>query len=265
VAWRVRRHRGAESARRREGKTGPAEEFFLSALSHDLRTPLNAVALHAELLRTTVTAQDDDEVAQSARAITENAAAASELINRLLDFAKVGSLERNVLGDFSLLTLLRQIHRRFCPLAEQHGLYLRLDPTTADIEVRTDRHKLERIVGNLIENAIKYTLRGGVTIIAHVATNDDTPVLTVQVADTGVGVPRDQADHLFDEFYQVGNDERDRRKGFGLGLAICRSLARQLGGDVRLAATGPDGSCFEVAIRPAALAATDDAPPVRHN
>jgi signal transduction histidine kinase len=217
------------------------KSFFLSALSHDLRTPINAVALHAELLQSSVT---DEEVAQSAKAITESAAAASELINRLLDFAKVGSLDRNEVGRLSLGAALRQVHQRYLPLAELHGLYFRLSHHD-EVELRTDRHKLARIVGNLVENAIKYTKEGGVTLTVENAGD----VVTIQVHDTGIGVPHDKAMHLFDEFYQVENDERDRRKGFGLGLAICRSLARQIGGEVRLAHTGAAGSCFEFSMR----------------
>jgi signal transduction histidine kinase len=230
------------------------KSFFLSALSHDLRTPINAVALHAELLQNSVTT---DEVAQSAKAITESAAAASELINRLLDFAKVGSLDRNEVGQLSLAAALRQVHQRYLPLAELHGLYMRLS-YHGDLELRTDRHKLARIIGNLIDNAIKYTKEGGVTL----AVENSGDRVTIQVHDTGIGVPHDKAINLFDEFYQVENDERDRRKGFGLGLAICRSLARQIGGEVRLARTGDDGSCFELSMRtgiPQAVQKREDA------
>jgi PAS domain S-box-containing protein len=221
-------------------KQAKQKSFLLSALSHDLRTPLNAVALHAELLRSCV---KDDEVIQSATAITQNAIAAGELINRLLDFSKVGSMERNVLQSMSLAATLRQLHLRFVPLAEKSGLYLRLELDT-DAELQTDRHKLERIIGNLIDNAIKYTKGGGITLATVIADG----AITIQVRDTGIGVPQDKAPNLFDEFYQVGNDERDRRKGFGLGLAICRSLAHQIGGEVRLASSGPEGSCFELVL-----------------
>jgi PAS domain S-box-containing protein len=223
--------------------------FFLSALSHDLRSPLNVVQLHAELLRGTAEDAKDAETAESARAIMENAAAASGLIDRLLDFAKVGSLERNASERVSLADVLAQVRRRLGPVAERKGLYLREADGHADVDLWTDRHKLERIVGNLVENAIKYTQQGGVTIAAEAAGDD----VVIEVRDTGIGVPPDKADSLFDEFVQVGNDERDRRKGFGLGLTICRSLARQLGGDVRLAGTGPGGSRFEVRVRGAGV------------
>jgi signal transduction histidine kinase len=218
------------------------KSFFLNALSHDLRSPLNVLALHAELLRTSI---KDADVVESARMIVENATAAGELINRLLDFARVGSLERNVTEQVSLPAVLQQVQRRFQPVAERSGLFLRLS-LECDLQIRTDRHKVERIVGNLIDNAIKYTPRGGVTIALVKAADDGAAA--IEIRDTGIGVPRDKADSLFDEFYQVGNDERDRRKGFGLGLAICRALARQIGGDVQLVSTGHEGSCFALTL-----------------
>jgi PAS domain S-box-containing protein len=230
------------------------KSFFLSALSHDLRTPLNAVALHAELLRTSVL---DEEAIESATAITQNATAAGELIDRLLDFAKVGSMERNILNRISLSAILQKIHHRFLPLANKNSLFLHLAPLT-EIQIDTDPYKLERIISNLVDNALKYTSEGGVTISA----TKDASVVTIQVRDTGIGVPIEKASSLFDEFYQVNNDERDRRKGFGLGLAICRSLARQLGGEVQLAATGPKGSRFEITLD---LGASDARVPVQHD
>jgi signal transduction histidine kinase len=225
--------------------------FLLNALSHDLRSPLNVVALHAEVLRTCVKADDDrggGQLVESARLITENAVAAGELIGRLLDFARVGSLDRNMTERVSLSGILEQVHRRFQPVAEGKGLFVRLgDGSDLDgLALSTDRHKVERIVGNLVENGIKYTPRGGVTVGA--VRVDGGQAIAIQVRDTGIGVPRDKAEALFDEFMQIGNDERDRRKGFGLGLAICRALAQQIGATVRLASTGPEGSCFELRL-----------------
>src|SRR5262249_41726258 len=101
------------------------------------------------------------------------------------------------------------------------------------------------VVGNLVDNAIKYTQHGGVTLELLVRAAD----VAVRITDTGIGIPEASAAYLFDEFYQVNNYERDRAKGFGMGLAICKCLAHQIGGDVRLAHSGPDGSCFEVVLK----------------
>jgi PAS domain S-box-containing protein len=220
--------------------------FFLNSLSHDLRAPLNNVALNAQLLSTHVT---DAEAVESVNSILENALAAADLVTRLLDFAKLGTHDRNQVSDVSLPELLNQIVRRFQPIAEQKGLYVRSHAAVAtaadtNVDVQTDRVKLERVISNLVDNGLKYTQRGGVDLsVSRTARG-----VAVTVADTGVGIPAKCVPHLFDEFFQVNNHERDSRKGFGLGLAICTHLARQIGADVRLADTGSDGSRFEVAL-----------------
>jgi signal transduction histidine kinase len=142
-----------------------------------------------------------------------------------------------------MAAMLEQIGRRFQPVAMQKGLNLRVD-SARDAEICVDRQKLERIISNLVDNAIKFTDRGTVAL-ELVALYDG---VAVRIADSGVGIPEACVPYLFDEFYQVNNHERDRNKGFGIGLAICRSLARQLGGDVRLVSTGSSGSCFEVVV-----------------
>jgi signal transduction histidine kinase len=152
--------------------------------------------------------------------------------------------------------VLQQVVRRFQPITEHKGLSLRVADPDADVHVLSDRQKLERILSNLVDNAIKYTQRGGVTLELIVRDGE----VSVEVTDTGVGISPEHVPHLFDEFYQVNNYERDRSKGFGMGLAICRSLARHVGGDVRLVRTGTDGSCFAVVIRDAGGGAASAAP-----
>lgn len=214
--------------------------FFLNALSHDLRAPLNNIALHAHLLRRP---DRDPQEMEVVKTIGENVAAAGQLLNTLLEYASAGH-EPNVVERVSVTAVLHQIRRRFLPLASNRGLDLRVAPHE-EIAFHTDRHKLERILSNLVDNAVKYTQRGRVELSAGFAEER----IAVRVTDTGGGVPRESAPFLFDEFFQVDNQGRDRSKGFGLGLAICKSLARQLGGDVRLVRTGPEGSCFELTVR----------------
>jgi PAS domain S-box-containing protein len=258
--------------------------FFLNALSHDLRAPLHNVLLNAQLLKMSSAAGEPPD-AEALAMIVDNSVAAGDLVARLLDFAKVGAEDQNVIEPVSLPALLTQIVRRYAPLAEQKGLYLRkqevsgihgTDPAAAGagaaaaLRVPTDRLKLERIISNLVENAVKYTPRGGVEL--EIATGTDAGggggtgnasgangagsagggamggELIIRVRDSGIGIPHDKVPYLFDEFYQVNNYERDRSKGFGMGLAICRSLARHIGADIRLVSTGDTGSCFEVIL-----------------
>lgn len=213
--------------------------FFLNALSHDLRAPLNNVVLNAELLKLV----PPDEVKTRVVTIVESAKSAGDYVTKLLDFARTGGEEQNRIEVISLRSLLGQIEKRFRPLAEQKGLYIRID-APSDMEIRCDRQKLERLIANLVDNAVKYTRSGGVTLTVRPGDSD----FSLRVADTGIGVPRDNAPYLFDEFYQVNNTERDRSKGFGMGLAICKYLATQLGGSVRLVGTSEQGSTFEIRL-----------------
>jgi signal transduction histidine kinase len=236
------------------------QAFLLNALSHDLRAPLHNVAMNAHLLK--MTASEPDQV-ESADVIVENAVAAGELVTKLLEVAKAGGHDSTVIAPISAGEVLGRVARRFLPVAQRKGLYLRVSTADGDVCLATDRQKLQRIVGNLLDNAIKYTHRGGVTL-ELLRTGQGA---RIRVSDTGRGVPPDSVGCLFDEFYQVDNEGNDPKKGFGMGLAICRDLARQLGGDVRLAGTGPNGSCFEVTIGAgrAARGARDDRRAARRN
>jgi signal transduction histidine kinase len=225
-------------------KQAKEKTFFLNALSHDLRAPLHTVLLNAHFLKMSATQRNDLESLESLDMIVQNASAAGDLVTKLLELAKAGAQDVNVVEPISVKAMLRHVAARFQASSAQKGLYVRLtghEPVT----VWTDRHKLERIVTNLVDNAIKYTNDGGVCLAWDVLDDGQT---SIRVSDTGPGVPRETVPFLFDEFYQVNNRERDRTKGFGMGLAICRCLASQLDADVRLASTSPDGSCFQVSV-----------------
>ena len=224
------------------------KSFFFNALSHDLRAPLHNVVLNAHVLK--LSACDEGE-AQSLNMIVENAVAAGDLVAKLLDFAKIGAHEQNTLENISMADILHPLQRRFLPIAQEKGLCLRIEGDDHETRAVTDRQKLQRIIANLLDNAIKYTKRGGVSV--EVGAQNDGGEICIRIIDTGNGIGEAEIPHLFDEFYQVNNRERDHGKGFGMGLAICKCLARQIGADVRLAATGPAGSCFEV-IAPSAPA-----------
>jgi PAS domain S-box-containing protein len=222
--------------------------FFLNALSHDLRAPLHNVTLNAHLLKMSSPHEAELQVINT---IVENAVAAGDLVTRLLEFARAGEDRMEAERLLAAAAVLRPLVSRFQPLAQERGIYLRLE-AAGDAEVWVDRQQFERVLSNLIDNAVKFTSHGGVTVellpLVPLPGHERGGSVRVRVKDTGIGIPPESAGHVFDEFYQVNNHERDRKKGFGIGLAICRSLARQFGGDVRLVDTSPDGSCFEVLV-----------------
>jgi signal transduction histidine kinase len=144
--------------------------------------------------------------------------------------------------------MLEEVVRSSRKAAEEKGLEIRWQ-CSAGLAVKSDRSKLDRIMQNLVANAIKYTERGAVRIEVQAAGAG----VELHVIDTGVGIAAEDQPRLFDEFFTLHNHERDPKKGFGLGLAIARRLARQLGGDISLDSAPGRGSRFTVLL-PDALA-----------
>lgn len=225
---------------------------FLNAISHDLRTPLNGLGLQAELAAISADSNDQESLREALAEIKNSARATSELLNRFLELARLDWAEdQNVATTFDLRELLEQVVSMHHLSAEQKGIYLRVRDAQP-LWVRTDRIKLERILINLVTNAIKFTSAGGVEISAG---RHDAGLL-ISVSDTGIGIAPEHQASLFQEFFQVQNHERDRRKGFGLGLAISRRLAEQLGGTLVCESQVGRGTTFRVTLPATAAAAT---------
>ena len=219
------------------------KSFFLNAVSHDLRTPLNGLVLQSSVAEMCVDNNDVDGMREALKDIRASAAAAAGLLDSLLDYAHVEMAgERNDLADFSLATLLDEITSRCRALAEQKRISLVAH--CHGVVLRTDRLKLDRILANLVDNAIKFTPAGQVRVETQQAGTN----LEIHVVDTGVGIEVGVQNRLFEEFFQVDNHQRDRKKGFGMGLAIAQRLARQLGGDICVDSALGRGSRFSVCL-----------------
>jgi signal transduction histidine kinase len=216
---------------------------FLNALSHDLRTPVNAISLQAEVARIAAETRDADMTRHAMSQIEANSRAIAGLLETLLEYAQLDwQQEPNHVDTFVLMDLVRNCLLGAESAAAEKGLYLQVGET--DLVLRTDRTKLERILNNLLSNAVKFTEKGGVRIAVEQAGG----AMELHVIDSGIGLSTEQQVRLFEEFYQAGNYERDRQKGFGLGLAISRRLARQLGGDITIDSAPRGGSRFTVAL-----------------
>lgn len=222
------------------------KRFFLNAISHDLRAPLNALVLQSEVLRTMVDTEDS-AISEALDVIQSNSEAAGEMLTRLLDFARLGLTSDNSDAEIVRLSaIIASTLKTFSAVAVDKGLYIKaIIPQECNVKV--DRCKLERILANLIENAIKFTNVGGITITFQ---SEGTGV-SIFVSDTGCGIAESDRDRMFGEFYQAGNRERDRKNGFGLGLAISRVLAEQISANVELFQSGPTGSTFVVRLNEA--------------
>ncbi len=217
-----------------------ARTRFFAASSHDLRQPLHAISLYLPLLLKRV---KGDENLQMLTAIQNSASAMRSLLDSLLDISRLdaGVIEPEA-GPVSLLELFDQLAMEFAPQAAAKGLELRMVP--ADYWVSSDSALLQRILRNLLTNAIRYTHRGRVLLGARLRGER----ISVEVWDTGIGIAPEKMAHIFEEFYQADNPERDRNRGLGLGLAIIDRLARLLGHPLDARSIPGKGSVFRIEL-----------------
>jgi signal transduction histidine kinase/ActR/RegA family two-component response regulator len=213
---------------------------FLAAASHDLRQPMHALGLFIAQLRARI---HEPETLALVGKVESAVTALQELLDALLDISR---LDAGVVSptpvDFRLQPLLTRLDVAFAPQAERKGVRLRAAPTR--LAVLSDPVLLERILLNLLANAVRYTERGAILIGAR--RRGDR--MRVEVWDTGVGIAPEHRDAIFQEFYQIGNLERDRAKGLGLGLAIAARLARLLGSRIDVRSYPGKGSVFAIEL-----------------
>ncbi len=217
-----------------------AKTRFLAAASHDLRQPMQAMSIFLELLRQ----QNHGGRTGELLTLTQQASdAMTTLLNALLDISKLdaGVIKPNRRG-FAVQDLLDGMAHEFRPLAERKNLRLRVVPCSATVD--SDPVLLGQIVRNMVANALRYTQSGGVLI----GCRRGPGALRIEVLDTGIGIAVDQHNAIWGEFYQVGNKERNREQGLGLGLAIVDRIARLLDHPLALHSRPGAGSCFAVTV-----------------
>ncbi|MDT3721880.1 hybrid sensor histidine kinase/response regulator [Pseudomonas oryzihabitans] len=246
----------ASAAREAAEQANEAKSRFLAAASHDLRQPIHAQGLFLEALSYSRLDEHQHQVLASAKAA---GLASADMLNTLLDFSRIeaGVVQPSV-QPVDLHSLFCKMELDLAPQADARGLIYRCRET--ELQILSDPALLELILRNLITNAIRYTERGGLLIAARRRRSH----AILEVVDTGIGIAADQQREIFREFHQLGNSERDRRKGLGLGLAIVEGLARSLGHRLTLVSRVGRGSTFrlEVPIAPLQpLAPYPDRPP----
>jgi signal transduction histidine kinase/CheY-like chemotaxis protein len=229
----------AEDARRIAELQGEAKTRFIAAASHDLRQPMQALILLLDALAHDLS--DTRHAALVAR-IQEAGDNMSALLESLLDYSR---LEAGIVQvqrkNFPVDELLAKIQADYAPIALNKGLRLRVSSSTQWVE--SDPVLLERLVGNLVDNAIKYTGKGGVVVGCRHGIKP-----RIEVWDSGIGIDRAHWDSIFEGFYQVMNPERDRVQGLGLGLAIVQGLAERLGHRMGMKSVPGRGSVFFVEL-----------------
>jgi len=234
------RVRALEAVRDAAVKADQDKSRFLAIASHDLRQPVHAIGLFAATLEKRLEGSAEEPLVRNlSRAID----GLDRSFNVMLDISRLeaGAIEPRF-QHFPLRDLFRRLHMHFAGQAEQKGLGLRFSPGGKSIS--SDPQLLERVLGNLVQNAIKYTERGGIVVVARSTRTH----ISVEIWDTGIGIRAPDLRKIFDEFYQVGRGERVRAQGLGMGLAIVKRLVRLLGHELTVASRPGKGTMFRVRI-----------------
>jgi PAS domain S-box-containing protein len=223
----------SERAARAEAElANRAKMEFLAMMSHELRTPLNAIAGYAELLAIGLRGPLTEAQLADVLAIHRNERHLLSLIEEVLTFAKLDAGRiRLEPEDVRVSAALASMSDLIAPQMEQKQLEYRLEPCDSSFAVFADVEKLQQIVLNLLSNAVKFTpARGRITISAGLQENSGQ--VEIRVRDTGIGIPRDKIDSVFEPFVQLDGGLTRKNQGTGLGLAISRNLARAMHGDL---------------------------------
>jgi two-component system CheB/CheR fusion protein len=241
ISERKRIRKALELAKLEAEQANRAKSRFLAAASHDLRQPLQTIAFVQGLLARTV----QGEKAQNlVKRLDDTLHAMSGMLNALLD---INQIEAGVvlpeIVSYPLNDLFDRLREEFSYHAQAKALLLKVAP--CGLSIRTDPHLLEQMLRNLLTNAIKYTRSGKVVL----GCRRKAGFLSIEIWDTGIGIPDGELQTIFEEYHQLDNAARERNRGLGLGLAITKRLAALLGYAVRVRSRLGKGSVFAIEIK----------------
>jgi signal transduction histidine kinase/DNA-binding response OmpR family regulator len=223
------------------------KSHFLSNMSHEFRTPLNSITALSQILLDRLDGELTEEQDKQVRFIKNSAQDLIDLVNDLLDLAKVEAGKVTIRpGRFEVKTLFAALRGMLRPLlAQNSSVRLVFDDPDEDIEIYSDEAKLSQILRNFISNALKFTERGEVRVVVS---RDHDQTIAFQVSDTGIGIAAEDQERIFQEWTQVEGKLQKVAKGSGLGLPLSRKLAQLLGGSVSVNSEVGIGSVFTVRI-----------------
>ena len=236
----------AEDERRAALAANAAKSRFLNMMSHELRTPLGAIGGYAALLEEGIHGPLNEEQRKFIKRIRHNQAHLLTLVNELLDLGKIES-GRIVLnpGAVPVQAVVEEVYSMIEPQIKARDLRLQVEAPDPGLFFYADSDRVKQIVLNLLSNAVKFTAPGGTVRIMAGANGDE---ICFRVQDTGVGIPADKIEAVFEAFFQVEASQSRAYGGTGLGLAISRHLARAMGGDLTVKSVLGEGSTFSLSL-----------------
>jgi two-component system, sensor histidine kinase len=221
-------------------KANLAKTRFLASASHDLRQPMHTIGLLVALLRNRSERAEDASIVEKIHSAIQ---AMENLFTGLLDISKLDAgMVKPAVEDFPVSNVLNAVQVNFTPQAEEKGLKLHV--VASSLNVRSDAVILERMIANLVANAVRYTQTGKILV----GCRRRGKATAIVVCDTGIGIPAERNEEIFQEFVQLSNPERDRTKGLGLGLSIVKRSADLLGHPITLRSKPGKGSCFAITV-----------------
>ncbi len=226
-------------------KASEMKTRFLSNMSHEFRTPLNAILSLSQLLLERLDGELNAEQEKQVTFIRTSAQSLSQLVNDLLDIAKVEAGKVTIRPNhFEISDFFNALKGILRPIIAQSSLNLVFVEPQNELAMYTDEGKVSQILRNLISNSLKFTPKGEVRVSAQLS--DRTIVFTI--ADTGIGIAPTDLELIFEEFVQIENPLQNQFKGTGLGLPLCRQLAQLLGGSIAVTSALEVGSTFTVSL-----------------